>query len=163
MMATTHIMFGIFLMFATGVSGGSISAPVVAAVALGSLLPDIDHPRSMVGRPTRPVSTLVHALVGHRTLTHSFVGLVGFSLLAYATTFDLGVDPATVLAFLLGYSGHILADMLNRTGVEILYPKKRRYSLLGDSGIRTDGIGEHLFSAILLVGVVSLSIFQEVI
>jgi len=151
MMATTHVLFAIFLLLLTSSTSLPLSATVVTAAVLGSLLPDIDHPKSMLGRVTRPVSTLVHISVGHRTLTHSLVGLVGFGLLAYATTFNLGVDLSAVLAFILGYGSHILADMLNPAGVKLLYPKKHRYSILGESGIGTDSIAEHVFSAGLFV------------
>lgn len=153
MMAITHTLFSIFVLILARLTGIPLSKGVVIAAILGSLLPDIDHPRSLIGRAVRPISTLLHETVGHRSLTHSITGLFAFGLLAYAATFKLGVGLLLIVASVVGYASHILADMLNSAGVELLYPHPRRYSLL-PWGIRTGSIVEHVFSVCLFVAVV---------
>ncbi|MEG1929484.1 MAG: metal-dependent hydrolase [Niameybacter sp.] len=95
--------------------------PIMAGSVIGSLLPDIDHPKSFLGRWVRPISNILYGTVGHRTFTHSFlfIALIGFLV----SHFDLwlGVGVAA------GVFSHILLDMTSRAGVAFLYPfvKKR--------------------------------------
>ena len=82
MRAPTHIVFGIFS--ATSVfSLFSVSLhkdlAAVGAVILGSPLPDIDSPRSTIGRLLPFLSDAIERQWGHRTITH---GLLMWSALA---------------------------------------------------------------------------------
>ena len=73
---------------------------------------------------------LVLLLIGfntkHRTFTHSFLALILYSGLAY-----LFCRPAAV-PFLIGYASHIVSDLFNKKGVQILFPLKwkPRFNLL---------------------------------
>jgi len=62
--------------------------PMVFASAGAGVLPDIDHPSSApsnaLGPVTRAISKVIHAISGHRGITHSLVGLAGFTLCAAA-------------------------------------------------------------------------------
>lgn len=93
---------------------------------LGSLTPDLDHPKSAIGRFLPIVSVPLYASVGHRTATHS-----GFAI-AIAATFTAWIFSAhpaatgAALAFLIGYSAHVAADVLCDTGVEAAWPFTRR-------------------------------------
>src|SRR5713101_3040677 len=51
-------------------------------VGFGALLPDIDNARSTFGHKLGWVSKEIQHLAGHRTLFHSFLGLILGSLLA---------------------------------------------------------------------------------
>lgn len=95
--------------------------PIMAGSVIGSLLPDIDHPKSFLGRWVRPISNILYSTVGHRTFTHSFlfISLIGF----LASHFDLWLG----IGVAVGVFSHILLDMTSRAGVAFLYPfaKKR--------------------------------------
>lgn len=91
---------------------GEWKGVVIGGIA--GIVPDIDDPRSKIGRPLFFVSIPLNQVFGHRTLTHSLL-LVGalWLLLQFFT------DWANVIA--IGLLVHILGDML--TGkVNVLYP-----------------------------------------
>ena len=54
---------------------------VICLAIAGSLLPDICHTRSKIGRQFKILSLLVSTIFGHRTFTHSllFLGMIGFT------------------------------------------------------------------------------------
>lgn len=91
---------------------------MTTTIMIGSLLPDIDHPESFLGRRIRPISKAIHQLVGHRALTHSFIfiGGITYLLIKCGLTF-MGIGLG------IGMLGHILLDMLCLgDGVALLYP-----------------------------------------
>ena len=88
MTAPTHIVFGLFSS-ASLFSLFSLSLhkdlPALGAVTLGSLLPDIDTPRSSIGRVLPFLSIPIERRWGHRTVTHSLsmLGLLGLVSLPF--------------------------------------------------------------------------------
>lgn len=96
----------------------------LAAALLGSLLPDIDHPQSWAGRKMRVISVPLSLVVGHRGITHSLLAVAGaIALLAIMGT---GWMAAPVV---IGYLSHLMADALTPSGVPLLWPSKRRFTL----------------------------------
>ena len=76
MRAPTHATFGLGFTIATGTVLGVVLTPAVAVTALvGALLPDVDTPTSPIGRVCPPLARWLERRVGHRTLTHSLLGL----------------------------------------------------------------------------------------
>ena len=63
MMAKSHVVVGLAAWIATApLLHLSPIAPIYLALAVaGSLLPDVDHPNSWVGRRSRPISTAIAA------------------------------------------------------------------------------------------------------
>lgn len=65
-------------------SGNQLSTPqvcsIIAGAAIGSLLPDIDHQGSLIGRKVKLVSTAVRKMAGHRGATHYLVGLLSYAI-----------------------------------------------------------------------------------
>lgn len=59
----------------------------------------------------------------HRSFTHSILGVIAFTMPMYIIVGDLAKW------FAIGYIAHILADMLNKKGVKLLYPYKKGISL----------------------------------
>lgn len=94
----------------------------IGGAAFGALLPDIDHPKSKLGRKIEPVSTIIMAAVGHRTFTHSllFSSIVGIVSSMWDISLGVGV--------LVGMLSHILLDLLTpeTNGVAFLYPFYRK-------------------------------------
>ena len=158
MNATTHAVFGIAaLAGAALVTGADPPAYVYPAAVVAAWLPDIDNPRSTLGNglsrlenPTlnllsRPLSWALKTTsfvlvrtVGHRTLTHSLVGIL---ILCMLVLLFLGRFPNLVLAIVAGYSSHVLADALNTRGVPLLWPIGRPIRLL-PGGVRSGGAVE---------------------
>ncbi|WP_146811437.1 metal-dependent hydrolase [Aneurinibacillus danicus] len=119
---STHIATS--LLFGYGIAS-LLSAPLSAAyyggVVLGSLLPDIDHPNSYIGRRSFGLANIIHDLCGHRGITHSLIMWILVFLPAlwfYPTLFMFGLT--------IGYLGHILGDSFSVSGVPLLYPLTKK-------------------------------------
>jgi inner membrane protein len=134
MRAPTHATFGLVFTIATGTVLGVVLKPAIAAcVLLGALLPDIDTPTSLIGRCCRPLAGWLERRVGHRTLTHSLMGLT----LATVPVLPLAwMDWHWPLAFALGYLSHLLVDAANPPGVPLLYPSPVRAVFPGRESLR---------------------------
>jgi inner membrane protein len=127
MMARSHVVVGIATWFASASSLHlSVLDPIyLACVVGGSLLPDIDHPRSWVGQRTRPVSTALASILGHRGITHSAFAVIGLS----ALLLHAGYRRGWVSALVIGYLSHLAADMLTPKGLRFAWPMKQVWAL----------------------------------
>lgn len=125
MLGKTHVAIGVstYTTVCLGVSAMTdmaISVPLfvsgISAAAVGSLLPDIDTPHSLLGRVVPSVSRLIERVFSHRTITHSFL----FVLLFVALAFLIPSHFTTVLAIAVFL--HIVVDSFSRMGVLWWYP-----------------------------------------
>jgi membrane-bound metal-dependent hydrolase YbcI (DUF457 family) len=134
MRAPTHAAFGLVFTIAGGtVLGVVLTPPVITCVLLGALLPDIDTPTSLIGRLCRPLASWLERRIGHRTVTHSFLGLA----VAVLPVLPFGViDWHWPLAYALGYLSHLLVDAANPPGVPLLYPSPVRAVFPGRETLR---------------------------
>ena len=127
MMARSHVIIGI----ATWIAAAPLLHvqaldPVYLGLAVaGSLLPDIDHPKSWVGRRTRPVSTVIASALGHRGVTHSLIAVGALTLLLL----HAGYRRAGVSALAVGYLSHLAADMLTPQGLRLAWPLPGTWSV----------------------------------
>ncbi|HSL01480.1 MAG TPA: metal-dependent hydrolase [Rubrobacteraceae bacterium] len=158
MNATTHAIFGVAALAGASLVAGT-EPPVYAYpfAVVAAWLPDVDNPRSRLGNGlsrmespvlnvvSRPVSWFLRIssfillrTVGHRTLTHSLLGVLIFALPVWMF---LGGFPNISLALVAGYASHILADALNTRGVPLLWPLGKPIRLL-PGGIRSGGLAE---------------------
>ena len=100
MKGTTHLAAGVAVALLMADKGVAPAAAIIA----GSVLPDIDSPKSLVGRHW----PIIPKLLPHRTITHSFL----FYAAAYLVT------PHLALGILI----HIFLDMLNPKGLKFFWP-----------------------------------------
>lgn len=164
--ATTHAIFGVAALSGTALLAGT-EPPLLAypVAVITSWLPDVDNPRSRLGNGlsrlknptanlvTRPLSwafritsfTLVRT-VGHRTLTHSLLGMALFTLAMWLL---LGNYPNFFYAAVAGYGSHIIADALNTRGVPLLWPLGKPFRLL-PGGVRSGGVWELAVALVVL-------------
>ena len=87
--------------------------------AAASLLPDVDLPPAKIGRLFWLLSVPLERRFGHRTITHSAVGLLAVALLALPLWF---LNPLFFWAVLGGYWSHLWIDMVNVRGVDLFWP-----------------------------------------
>lgn len=138
-MARSHV--------AVGLASWVVAAPLLhlpvfdplsaALVVAGSLLPDVDHPASWVGRRVRPVSTVLAAVLGHRGVTHSAVAIVGLA----AALLQARYAHAHVWPLVVGYASHLVADMLTPRGLRLAWPLQRTWGLpLCRTGSATEAV-----------------------
>lgn len=94
-------------------------------ILFASLLPDIDHTKSIIGKLFYPIARVINRKYGHRTITHSVFVLIGLTALlsAFQSAYFPSIKAAQV--FGLAYGSHILFDMLTVQGVPVFYPFKR--------------------------------------
>lgn len=146
---TTHAL--------SGLAGGYFvtndwRGAVVGAVA--SMIPDLDEPKSKVGRPLFFISLPLNQLVGHRTLTHSllFVFLM--------TAFIFPFSPLVAGATMAGLTAHIIGDML--TGrVQLFFPFQKTFV-----GIKVSRFGYTLIdfmTRVFLSIIVIFAIWKEIL
>ena len=124
---STHILGGLTVAVAM-----NATAPETALIALGALLPDIDHSSSTIGHNVKPIAWLLP----HRGITHSLL----FAAIAFV------IHPSLAI----GVASHILLDLLNPAGVELLWPFRKRLSIPLIS-IKIDGLMETLLRMAMVV------------
>ena len=127
MMARSHVVVGVaaWLAAAPALHLPTLNVWYLGLAVAGSLLPDVDHPQSWVGRRTRPVSTVIAATLGHRGVTHSVLAVLGVVLLLA----QAGSRRGTEAALAVGYLSHLAADLLTPRGLRLAWPLRRSWSL----------------------------------
>lgn len=140
-----HMVFGVACGLGAATYLGQAPHPLGICVAgLAALLPDVDHPSSVVGRwvPILP------RLMSHRGVTHSLfaLALLAWGLWAFASHFPPW--RWTAVAAFVGYASSILGDMLTLDGVRLFWPLKLRVRvpILWKSG----GWHESVFNTVAL-------------
>ncbi|HWX49146.1 MAG TPA: metal-dependent hydrolase [Roseomonas sp.] len=127
MMAGSHIALGAAAWFAAAPRLGlpALDPAMLGLAVLGALLPDVDHPKSWVGKRLRPVSHLFATLLGHRGVTHSLVAVVGCAVLLLSQNVPLAITAPLVV----GYLSHLAADLLTPGGLRLAWPLRGTYAL----------------------------------
>ncbi len=127
MMAKSHVVVGLAAWLAAApLLHLPPTDPLYLGLAVvGALLPDVDHPGSWVGRRSRPVSTVVAALLGHRGITHSAMAVAGLLVLLL----QAGGRHAVICALVVGYLSHLAADMLTPRGLRLAWPMRRSWGV----------------------------------
>jgi len=111
MTAPTHIAFSLLCG-----SIGNADYLASAACALGSLLPDIDHPRSSIGRVFFFVSHPLNMRFGHRGLIHSFFLWIPLLIVGIVS------KSPTIQWLTIGALSHVIIDCYNTAGVRAFTP-----------------------------------------
>jgi inner membrane protein len=146
MMAGSHVIVGLA---AWAWAVPHLGLPPLDPVALGlviggSLLPDIDHPKSWVGRRLPVIVRPLAATLGHRGVTHSILAVL-------ACLFVLrwhGVRRAFVDPLVVGYLSHLAADLLTSSGLRLAWPLPRRFAI---PLCKTGSAAEHAIVAVVAI------------
>jgi membrane-bound metal-dependent hydrolase YbcI (DUF457 family) len=144
MLAPTHSVFGIFLtLIILAVFGvqWSLHWTIIMFAIIGAIMPDIDHPRSVIGKLFPYISNPLERRYGHRTITHSFIGWAIFTaifafivllsalIFGFVFKFDAWIwelAPRWTAAFSISYMSHLILDMFNRRGSQMFWPDPSR-------------------------------------
>lgn len=103
---------------------------IIPGALLTALLPDIDHPKSVLGQRLRWLSAPIARLFGHRGFTHSFLAIAaGVFFIQTRLPPNWPIPTDVYHAMIVGYLSHILADMLTPSGVPLLWPCRWRFRL----------------------------------
>jgi membrane-bound metal-dependent hydrolase YbcI (DUF457 family) len=154
----------------------SLHWTILVAATLGAVIPDIDHPRSLIGRLFFFVSKPINDRVGHRGFTHSLLGWLAATFLfatfvfvarwianetIHTTFMDTTLTELTnrwIGAFSIGYFSHLFLDMFNPRGVQLFWPDKNRDVILKniqrpESGAKIELV---IFGFLLIILILSL-------
>jgi inner membrane protein len=169
MKAPNHITGGLlFTGIFASLSGINIFATplAIATTVVASLLPDIDHPKSIVGRLFKPLSKWLNRHYGHRTITHSAVVLLLGTLVFALIEKTAAGQTQLATIFCYAYLSHLLFDMMTLQGVPLFYPFfKNPFVLPANPAyrIRTDDIRAEtvVFCLFLLLSFTLRPLFQN--
>jgi inner membrane protein len=141
MMFKTHVVFGFLVgLFLIQLVHPGNQILFITLVVIGSMLPDIDHPDSKVGKHVK----IIGALFEHRGFFHSFFAV---GLFTYAVYSLLHSNLFGFAAF-AGYLSHILIDCISVQGIMPLHPISR----LRISGfIKTNSFVEYAIFVLLSI------------
>lgn len=145
----TSLLAGTTIDKILNINGG---IPYYVGVMIGSLLPDIDHPHSFIGRRSFGLAKVINKAFGHRGITHSFLSTILFGATTYALL------PAQLAGGLtMGFLSHILGDFFSKTGVPFFAPfDNTKYKIpLYKTGSFSESI--ILICSVLLLGYLTLS------
>jgi inner membrane protein len=124
MTAPTHTSFSLLFILLLGLLIGLSFNPTIAVLAIiGALLPDLDTPKSAIGRLLRPLAVWLERKYGHRQATHSLLAL---GLLALVSAPLIELKLFWWLALLSGYLSHLILDATNKSGVPLFFPNPIR-------------------------------------
>jgi len=137
MKGVTHLIFG-FLVGTIFIKYFGSSSPLIfmILVLLGSLLPDIDHPNSKLGKFVKPIGWVVE----HRGFFHSLL----FLFLITLVSISFFKQP---YALPLGALSHLISDSFTKQGIKVFFPFKFRLN----GFIVTGSIVENLFQIICVI------------
>ncbi|HBY83924.1 metal-dependent hydrolase [Staphylococcus sp.] len=132
------------------------SVTVIVLSVISSLLPDICHTQSKIGRQFKILSFLIRLLFGHRTFTHSllFIGIIGILLHIIDTPIYYEV------AIIIGLISHVILDMVTPKGVKLLYPLP--ITIKTPLNFKTGGLVDLSLATALTVGAIYVFFQSEV-
>ncbi|MCV2531086.1 MAG: metal-dependent hydrolase [Candidatus Lightella neohaematopini] len=111
------------------------------------LLPDIDHPKSFIGKRLKWLSIPIYKIFGHRSFTHSLLLIIIIIICINIKQINIPID--VIYAMIIGYISHIIADILTPAGIPLLWPYNKKFSIpiIKKSNIRI----ERLISIIIII------------
>lgn len=148
------------------------SPAYLSTAVFASLLPDIDHTKSIIGKMFFPLARWLDKNYGHRTVTHSlsvYIPLVIIVMLMELNIINplLGTfgTPYTLI-FGFAFFSHLILDMLTVHGVPLFYPFLRNPCVipanpqyrLRSGNMRSEAMALFLFTMIILS---SFDLFQN--
>ncbi|MDD5457569.1 MAG: metal-dependent hydrolase [Candidatus Margulisbacteria bacterium] len=185
MLAPTHSVFGLFLTLVILAAFGikiSLHWTILTFAVIGAVLPDIDHPKSLIGKLFPFISNPLERRFGHRTFTHSLLGALFFTLifsliiLLYNLTLyglhiafnikyfglntaNYGLAIRWIAAFFISYTSHLVLDMFNKQGSQLFWPNTGRDVIPKNIKFRLEsGSKAEIFIFFALLGLVLLAL-----
>ena len=134
---------------------------LLPVILIASLLPDIDHTKSIIGKLFYPISRAINRKYGHRTITHSLFVMIGLTALISGFQAAYFPDIKAAQVFGLAYGSHLLFDMMTIQGVPLFYPFKKNPCVLPgnpEMRLRTNNIQQE--TAVFCVFIVSAVFLQ---
>lgn len=128
-------------LFASFFNVNIFSSPYyIAATIVFSVLPDIDHTKSIAGKTVYPLALWIDKRFGHRTITHSFVCFLALAIIVSFIESFFNSSKNVTLIFCYAYMSHLIFDMMTISGIPFFYPFKRNPCVVpGNPSLRLSG------------------------
>jgi inner membrane protein len=154
MKSNTHLIGGVaaavFYKTFTGLPPDTLHYELTffGAAVMGSLLPDLCHPGSYLGKKTSLISKTISKTFGHRTVTHSWIMIV--LVMVLPNWIDWTYEESLSMGLVLGVISHILLDAATSRGVQLFYPLpfRFRFPIYTKTGTKTEN---HIATIISLI------------
>lgn len=165
MLAKSHISLGLL--------GGIVAYPLaqkfgiakelyltllLPLILLGSLLPDIDEPKSFIGRKFPVISRIFSISFSHRGFTHFLIFPLIF--VAIGAIFAHAIITPCLFALAYGIFLHQVGDMLTISGIpHYFFPLFRKKAVLLPQALRfrTGSVAEKLILIFILTPLIALT------
>lgn len=129
----------------------------IAYTVFFSLLPDIDHTRSTIGKVFFPIAKIIDKKYGHRTITHSLLAYILLCAFFFLLEFFFPKLQNITTIFAYSYISHLFFDSMTKQAIPLFYPFLKNPTCLPanpdlrfDSGnIKIEGIFLAAFCLIL--------------
>ncbi|MBM3309217.1 MAG: metal-dependent hydrolase [Candidatus Altiarchaeales archaeon] len=121
------------------------------AAALGSLIPDLDHPKAFLSRrhwTLQGTSRLIEIAFHHRGITHSLLMLIATTGIGILALNKLQMNANLAIPYAIGYLSHLLADSFNPMGVKLFQPISQ-WTFKTKTKIQTGGITDRILGVTL--------------
>lgn len=125
MTTPNHLTGGIVFtgLFCSFFSVNIFANPIFVSVTLiGSILPDVDHTKSVIGKAFYPLAKYLSVNYGHRTITHSLLFLIGICLTSVFIERNFREDYSISTILFFSVFSHLLFDMVTLQGIPLFYP-----------------------------------------
>jgi inner membrane protein len=125
MTAPNHLTGGIVFtgLFCSFFSINIFSSPFFIGFTLfGSLLPDIDHTKSWIGKFFYPIAKYISVNYGHRTITHSIFFLIGIVVFSIFIERNFSDNYSISVILFFSVLSHYIFDMVTLQGIPLFYP-----------------------------------------
>ncbi len=125
MTTPNHLTGGIVFtgLFCSFFSVNIFANPIFVSVTLiGSVIPDIDHTKSLIGKAFYPIAKYLSVNYGHRTITHSLLFLIGICLISVFIENNFREDFSLSTILFFSVFSHLLFDMVTLQGIPLFYP-----------------------------------------
>lgn len=127
MMAITHVLFAAASYAGISHATHTPLHPVTLLVAaIGGMLPDLDEPKSSIGRKLPFISYPLGMILGHRGFSHSLLCAL---LCVLGLTYQFGSAKVIITPLIVGYLSHLAGDSVTNTGIPFLWPSRQKYVL----------------------------------
>lgn len=158
MLAKSHISLGLLggivaypLALKLNISQEFYLTLLLPLILLGSLLPDIDEPRSFIGRKLPFISRIVSLSFSHRGFTHFL--LFPLIFIAIGIVFFHSIISPCLFAIAYGIFLHQIGDMLTISGIPYYFfplSKKKAILLPKPLRFRTGSLAEKAILTFIL-------------
>lgn len=130
----------------------------IGLTIVASILPDIDHTKSLIGKLFFPISKWLSVKFGHRTITHSLVFFISCTVLFLFSEKIFFSSSSYTLIFSFALLSHLVLDMLTVQGIPLFYPFARNPCVIpanpdlriNSGNIKSEGIALFLFTCMAL-------------